>query len=72
MYPSFLVNVFTRNDHERRQRRDEAWRAWHRQPDALPLPDEPPGGRAWRRSLAGLGSLAIVARLVGWSQLLRR
>jgi hypothetical protein len=72
VYPNFIVDVITGNDRERQRRRDEAWRAWHRQPDALPLAEEPPRGRMWRLPLHGLGLTSIVARLAGWSQLIRR
>jgi hypothetical protein len=72
VYPTFLVDIFTRSESERRQQRDEAWRAWHRQPDALPLPDEPPRSKARRLPLSGVALGALAARLLAWSQLLRR
>lgn len=72
MYPNFIVDVMTGNDGERQRRRDEAWRAWHRQPDALPLPDEPPRSHRRRLPLSGIGLTAILTRLAGWSQIIRR
>ncbi len=72
MYPSFIVDVITGNDRERRRRRDDAWRAWHRQPDALPLPEEPPRSRTWHVRVPRIGLASILARLAGRIQLIRR
>ncbi|HET9521737.1 MAG TPA: hypothetical protein VFO73_11870 [Candidatus Limnocylindrales bacterium] len=72
MYPNFIVDVMTGNDRERQRRRDEAWRAWHRQPDAVPLPDELPRSRGRHLALPGIGLSTLLTRLAGWSQIIRR
>jgi hypothetical protein len=53
MRPTYLVQVLGPDDNAAERRRDEEFRAWHRQPDATPLPA--------RRSNRLLGRLAIVA-----------
>jgi hypothetical protein len=72
VYPSFIVDVIKGNDRERRRRRDDAWRAWHRQPDALPLPEEPPRSRTWHVRVPRIGLASSLAWLAGRIQLIRR
>ncbi len=61
MRPTHFVGIIFGDDGRAAQRRDEEFRAWHRQPDALPLPDDPPAPKVQRfafvRRLARSGAL---------------
>jgi hypothetical protein len=61
MDPRLFARLLASDDKVAAQRSDEEFRAWHRQPDALPLPDEPPPRRrehlAFVKLLARSGAL---------------
>jgi hypothetical protein len=42
MRPSHFVGLLAGDDGRAAERRDAEFRAWHRRPDADPLPEEPP------------------------------
>lgn len=52
MRPSHYVGLIAGDDGRAATRRDEEFRAWHRRPDAAPLPDEPPTPQRGRLTIA--------------------
>jgi hypothetical protein len=83
MHPGRFLTLITEDEHERRRRDDEAFRAWHRRPDALPDAQRPASApMAADRTLPrrasspaphrSPGLALLLGRLRGWGLVTRR
>ena len=82
MHPARYLALIGLDETERARRDDEAWRAWHRRPDAAPAVDGEAvpalGGRADMGARDGGSAMrrlrvaSVVGRVAGWSLLSRR